>query len=70
MKKIAGIFVIAIFAAVMFLNTNIANDSSNSLDLKELASLNTAEADCWGGGWPMSCNSFGRCSMFGSGAAC
>lgn len=69
MKKVLGIVSVAVFAAVMFTNTNIRNNTNSSLELDQLMRLNEADAECQGG-WPQKCNSFGRCSLFGSGAAC
>lgn len=70
MKKAIGILSVAVFSAVMFLNTDVTNGSNSDLNLASLGSLNTASASCEMWSWPQSCNSFDRCSSFGSGGGC
>ena len=69
MKKLIGLLGVAVFAVAMFINTNAINNASD-LNLENLTSMNTADAECDEWAWPMQCNSFGRCSMFGSGGGC
>lgn len=70
MKKIIGIVGVVLFAVAMFLNTNNSKTSNESLSLASLVSLNTASASCEIWSWPQQCNSFDRCSSFGSNGAC
>lgn len=45
MKKIIGILGIAVFSMAMFFSTNAMNSINGDLDLENLASLNTANAE-------------------------
>ncbi len=70
MKKLIGIFGIAIIAMTMFFSTNTVNSSNENFDLASLVSLNTADAECNEWFWPYGCNAFSRCSSNGSGGGC
>lgn len=49
MKKLIGILGVAVIAMAMFLNTNNMNSSNGDLDLANLLTMNTANAEDWGG---------------------
>ena len=72
MKKVIGILGIAIFSMVMFTNTSSQTENSD-LSMQNLTTIKEANAECGGGiDWPGTrrCNSFDRCSAFGSGNPC
>lgn len=63
MKKILGIFGVAVFATAMFLNTNV-NIVESNVDLASLLTINTANAECVPGYSPEWNN--GRCGLTGN----
>lgn len=71
MKKSIMIVFAIIFAASLFLNSNSVL-GSDGLDLSNLVSLNSAEAECGyvydRPGWK--CDSFNNCNAWGVWASC
>ncbi|MBC9798555.1 hypothetical protein [Sinomicrobium weinanense] len=66
MKQIVGIMAVAALAVgVFFVDTTKSNYEVNLASL-----IQDANADCEIWAWPQKCNSFGRCSSFGSGGGC
>jgi len=63
MKKLIGLLGVAVFAVAMFMNTNAINNASD-LNLENLTSMNTADAECSSDPFPTGrCTFTGRCRV-------
>lgn len=70
MRNALKFLTVILFAMAIFFSKNSVKESSTEINLSYFITLNSADAECSGGGFTMRCNAFNRCTNFGAGHLC